>query len=73
MQQGGVTSRFRLVDVDKVDATMTITMTMERWKALRSELPRGQWAVQRAIDELVGSAEKEFYHREEEVDEPKRR
>lgn len=67
MDQGGVTSRFKLIDPDSVLAEMKITMRMDRWKTLRDELPKGHWALKAAIDELVASAEKEFYHREAEV------
>lgn len=55
--------RFEMTKPDDMEATMTITMTVKRWKELRAELPDKwpAWDLGRAIGDVVRQAEESFY------------
>lgn len=53
---------FKLQQPDTIEATMTITMPLNEWKALRTELS-GRWPSSRLsdqIDVMVSKAEQIF-------------
>ena len=54
---------FRLTNPGKCDATMTLTMPMEEWRALMRQLPHEwpSWKFANAIAEMLGKGEQFFY------------
>ena len=56
-------SRFMIEDPGKVEATMKITMTLDAWELLRSQLG-GKfpgWRLSRHITELLAQGRKVFH------------
>jgi hypothetical protein len=53
---------FRLTEPKKVEATLSITMPLEDWEALRAQLPVAwpSWKLSSVIDHLVTKAQVEF-------------
>lgn len=63
---------FRLDDVDKVTATLTITMTVGEWRDVRGSLTsqHPQWKVGNLIDDMVRAAERQFFGISDDGDQP---
>lgn len=55
---------YSLTDIEKVDATLTVTMTIGEWRALMRLLPRDYpaWPFSVQICNMIGSADKHFTH-----------
>lgn len=61
---------FRLQNTDNVDATLSITMSLGRWKKFLEQLPGDYpaWDVSRKIKEMIYEAEQQYSmeHKDEE-------
>lgn len=56
-------STFKLDNVDEMQATMTLTMPVKEWRALRKSV-KSEWPgfdFTRQIDDLIRAAEGHFY------------
>lgn len=54
---------FRLNNADDMEATLTATMTLGQWKALRAQLPVAAWPgtdLRAAIYDLIVKADQTF-------------
>ncbi len=61
---------YRLADPDKLEAHMTITMTVSEWRKVRSQLA-SKWPsiyLRTAIDQLISDADKVFMSTGTDVD-----
>lgn len=63
-------TKFKLVDPSKMEATITVTATLERWKELRKDMKDcGYYGVAQelrlSIDRAVSQAEKVFWSDDE--------
>lgn len=58
---------FGLENVDTVQATMTITMSLKEWKELRATIGERWpgWKFASFITQIVNKAEKEYFERED--------
>lgn len=58
-----VRGTFGLRHVDKIDATMTVTMPIGEWKQIRESLKDKwpDWQFASLITDLISQAEKTFY------------
>ena len=55
-------TQFRIENPDDIQMTLTVTMPLDAWKRLRSELPPTypSWKLSSAIGNMVDSATKTF-------------
>ena len=59
---------FEVINTDKIEMQLTMTMVLKEWKELRNQLIN-EWPssdLSRDIADLVGQAEKHFYLKKEE-------
>jgi len=56
---------FQIELPDKIDATLTVTMTLAEWKQLRAQVAGNWpgWKFSEMITDLIRHAEKQFYQR----------
>lgn len=60
-----MTAKFTLLNVDQLQAEMTINMSMYEWKRVRDALVKGnsspEWQLGYRIRDMISAAEKTFY------------
>lgn len=58
---------FKLCNIDSIDASMTISMTVKEWRELRNQLSDEwpSWDLSSQISKLIAQAESTFYARTE--------
>ena len=58
------TIEFELIKTERIEATLTMTTTLEQWDKLRKELPHGNWPseeLRQRIQDILDKANKQYW------------